>query len=134
MAERSNHFRQFDKVEWSITLLHQNSFLRATEAFWFLSEDERAQIASPTTPASATSWGGGFRASFLPPSTNYQPKFGGRHGQKHTTGEKAQAMAEEDGVNPQWISLFLAVLCVSLERIGFYDSKVRLSTRDPGST
>ena len=93
--------------------------MRAYETFWFLSEEERARIISPDTPTSATSWGHGFRASFLPPQADFP--VGGSKGH----GSNARGKAPDDrGVNPAWISLFLALLCASLERLGFWDAKV----------
>lgn len=99
--------------------------MRACEAFWFLPEDDRYKINSPTTPGSATSWGGGFRASFLPPSAEYSAVYGKPSAKLLPRATRTQALAQDDhGVNPPWISLFLALLCVSLERMGFYDAKV----------
>jgi len=90
-----------------------------------MSEDERVKIVSPCTPASPTSWGGGFRASFLPPASDYSMGYA-KLGEKPPTSEKRRTTvgAEVRDVNPSWISLFLAVLCVSLERLGYWDAKV----------
>jgi hypothetical protein len=117
---------QFEKVEWSLTLLHRASFIRACETFWFLSEDERVKIVSPTTPSSATSWGGGFRASFLPPASDYSMGYAKLPTNASSSKKRQAPGADEHGVNPPWISLFLAVLCVSLERLGYWDAKVCL--------
>ncbi|KIM23189.1 hypothetical protein M408DRAFT_332483 [Serendipita vermifera MAFF 305830] len=112
----------FEKVEWSITLLHRISFMRAYETFWFLSEDERVKFISPPTPTSATSWGGGFRASFLPPTSD-QPSGYGRPGPKSPLPKARSSLPDDGHVTPAWISLLLALLCASLERLGYWDAK-----------
>jgi hypothetical protein len=117
---------QFEKVEWSLTLLHSASFMRAYETFWFLSEDERVKIVSPTAPSSATGWGEGFRASFLPPASDYSMGSAKLPMNASSSNIRRVSGAEGNSVTPSWISLFLAVLCVSLERLGYWDAKVRL--------
>jgi hypothetical protein len=100
--------------------------MRACETFWFLSEDERVKIVSPTTPSSATSWGGGFRASFLPPVSDYSMGYAKLPANASSSKKRQLSGAEGDSVTPSWISLFLALLCVSLERLGYWDAKVCL--------
>lgn len=97
--------------------------MRAYETFWFLSEDERARIVSPSSSTSATSWGNGFRASFLPPNVDLPAGYGKQNPAPQLPKVKNPAHNDK-GVNPSWISLLLALLCMSLERLGYWDAKV----------
>ena len=104
--------------------------MRAYEAFWLLDESQRCRIVLSTSPsASTTNWGTGFRASFLPPTSNYS---GSKYATEAAQTNDAQRQSvneptrrqQQSYVTPSWISLFFAVLCVSLEKLGFFNSKV----------
>ncbi|KAG8807994.1 hypothetical protein FRC17_004187 [Serendipita sp. 399] len=128
----------FDLVEWSLVLLHRPTFMYTYQAFWLLSEAERARLVlraftAPVVstqsqqqqqPGGSATWGESFRASFVPPPTTTStsntpsanvnvPKVGGAG-----TGGGGYV------VSSSWVALLFAVMCVALERMGFYDSKV----------
>jgi hypothetical protein len=124
---------QFDYVEWSVTLLHRPTFERAYESFWFLDEDERAKVVSPTTPPhSALSSGAGYGVAFLAasacaafPCTPHARRLSAMGGGLRNT-------ETESVVSPPWIALLLAVLCVSLERMGWYHARTVGIVKDIG--
>ena len=111
---------QFEYVEWSITLLHRPTFERVYESFWFLDEDVRAKVLSPLTPPeSALSSGTGYGVAFLAASAGvpFQSNYYTRR--TNGMGSGSRTTEAENEVNPPWIALLFAVLCVSLERMGW---------------
>ena len=111
---------QFEYVEWSITLLHRPTFERVYESFWFLDEDVRAKVVSPLTPpASALSSGTGYGVAFLAASAGVPFQSNSYTRRTNTTGSSSRNTEAENEVNPPWIALLFAVLCVSLERMGW---------------
>jgi len=113
---------QFEYVEWSINLLHRPTFERAYESFWFLDEDVRAKITSPLTPPeSALSYGAGYGAAFLAASAGLPFQSNSYTRRTNAPGSASRSTEEaENEVNPPWIALLFAVLCVALERMGSY--------------
>lgn len=113
---------QFEYVEWSITLLHRPTFERAYESFWFLDEDERAKVLSPLTPPeSAMSSGAGYGVAFLAASAGipFLPNSYPRR-TNAASGSGPRNNEPENEVSPPWIALLFAVLCIGLERMGWY--------------
>ena len=111
---------QFEYVEWSITLLHRPTFERAYESFWFLDEDERAKVLSPLTPPeSALSSGAGYGVAFLAASAGVPFLSNSYARRTNATGSGSRNTEAENEVSPPWIALLFAVLCVSLERMGW---------------
>lgn len=121
----------FEKVEWSLTLLHRPTFMRAYESFWLLDESQRCRVVLSAPATSTTNWGTGFRASFLPPTSSYSgSKYATAAAQASSAQQQTSSATEssrqplQNSVTPSWISLLFAVLCVSLEKMGFFNSKV----------
>ncbi|KAG8845591.1 hypothetical protein FRB91_001635, partial [Serendipita sp. 411] len=125
----------FELVEWSITLLHYSRFMRTYQAFWLLSESERARLAlcslSPMQRGNGSGggagvrWGEGFRASFVPPphTTPADSTTAETPGSIGVNSNRTRTRDEASVVRSSWVALLFAVMCVALERMGFYDSK-----------
>ncbi|KAG8758504.1 hypothetical protein FRC14_008065 [Serendipita sp. 396] len=125
----------FELVEWSITLLHYSRFMRTYQAFWLLSESERARLAlcslSPMQRGNSSGggagvrWGEGFRASFVPPphATSADGTTAETPGSVGVNSNRTRTRDEASVVRSSWVALLFAVMCVALERMGFYDSK-----------
>ncbi|PVF94337.1 hypothetical protein CPB86DRAFT_713454 [Serendipita vermifera] len=116
----------FEKVEWSLNLLHRATFLRAYEAFWFLPEKRRIPQDFNYTPSMGSDWDNGLNGSL---ASHSQSGFGDSYGRgsmggsdSGDKGSKSDSNSENN-LSSAWISLLFALLCVAMERLGFYDSK-----------
>jgi hypothetical protein len=97
-------------------LLHRATFLRAYEAFWFLPEKRRVPQDFNYTAGLVPDWDNAINGSL---SSHSQAGFsdGSDKGNKNDS-------SPENNLSSAWISLLFALLCVAMERLGFYDCKV----------
>ncbi|CAG8705359.1 13207_t:CDS:2, partial [Acaulospora colombiana] len=98
----------------------------AYEAFWFLPEKRRVPHDFNYTDGMIPDWDSGLNGSL---GSHSQSGFGDSYGKGPMGGPDSAGKRNRSESNPEnnlssaWISLLFALLCVAMERLGFYDSK-----------